>query len=84
MSDITRFTVDQVREGADHVIAELRDDPDEVMMIPIPNGMTARERRDMIDHHGRVVAEIRKRSWPVKTHVRTTPTGSVLAIDLRP
>jgi hypothetical protein len=64
------------------VIAELKDDPDAVMSIPIPNGISARERADLLDHHGAVVAEIRSRGWCVKTHIRTLSTGSVFAIDL--
>jgi len=79
---LTRFTVDQVCQAADHVIAELHDDPDSVLMLPIPNGLRARERTDLLDHHNAVVTEIRRRGWQVKTHVRHPPNGTVLAINL--
>jgi hypothetical protein len=83
MSDHAYFTVDQVNAAADHVIDELRDDPESVLMIPIPNGISAHQRADLLDHHGAVIAEIRRRGWHAKAHVRHTPTALVLAIDLR-
>ena len=76
------FAVDAVDAAADHVIGRLAGDADHLMAIPIPNGISARERADMLDHHGRVVAEIRRRGWRVRSHVRTLGTGSVIAIDL--
>ena len=84
MTDISYFTVDQVQQAADHVIAELSDDPDSVLAIPIPNGISARERADLIDHHQAVVDEVKRRGWSAGAVVRTTPAGSVLAIDLHP
>jgi hypothetical protein len=85
MTDFAYFTVDQIREVADHVIAELKDDPDGVMTIPLPNGLTPRERRDLIDHHHAVIREVKRRGWSsAKAIVRHTPDGSVLAIDLCP
>jgi hypothetical protein len=82
MSDLTPFPVDLVSEAADYVIAELKDDPDAVMSIPIPNGIPLRARTDLIDHHHAVVREIRRRGWSAKAIVRHTPAGSVLAIEL--
>jgi hypothetical protein len=84
MSDPAYFTVDQINAVADHVIAELKDDPGSVIALPIPHGLTARDRANLLSHHGAVVREIRKRGWLVKTHVRHTPAGSVFAIDLEP
>jgi hypothetical protein len=84
MSDPAYFTTDQVNAAADHVIEELKDDPGSVIALPIPNGLTARERADLLNHHGAVVREIRRRGWQIKTHVRHTPAGCVFAIDLRP
>jgi hypothetical protein len=84
VTDAAYFTVDNISAAADHVIAELKDDPDSVIALPIPNGLTARERADLLNHHGAVVREIRRRGWPVRTHVRHTPAGSVFAIDLQP
>jgi len=79
---INLFAVDAIGTAADYVIAALAGDPDHLMAILIPNGITARERADMPDHHGRVVADIRRRGWRVKTHVRNLPGGSVFAVDL--
>ncbi len=77
------FTVDQVTEAADHVISELEHDPGQVMALPIPNGLSARERADLLDHHGAVAAEVRRQGWKVKTHVRTVPdAGQVFAFEL--
>jgi hypothetical protein len=53
MSEPAYFTVDQIGAAADHVIAELQDDPDSVIALPIPNGITVRERADLLNHHGR-------------------------------
>ena len=57
------FTVDEINAAADHTIAELRYDPDAVMSTPIPNGLEPRQRAELIDHHGAVLAEIRRRGW---------------------
>jgi len=82
MSGWAYFTVEEINAAADHVIDELRDDPDSVLTLPIPHGISARERTDLLDHHGAVVDEIRRRGWRVRTHVRHLPSGSVFAIDL--
>jgi len=76
------FAVDAVDAAADHVIGRLAGDADHLMAIPIPNGITARERADLLDHHGRVVEEIRRRGWRVRSHVRMIRAGMVVAIDL--
>jgi hypothetical protein len=76
------FYADEISDAADQVIDELRDDPDSVMALPIPHGLSARERADLLDHHDAVVAEIRSRGWNVKTIVRQLPQGTVFAIEL--
>jgi hypothetical protein len=80
--DGAKFFANEISAAADYVIAELHDDPESVLMIPIPNGITARQRADLLDHHDAVVTEVRRRGWQVKTHVRHPPSGTVLAINL--
>ena len=80
--DTAYFTVDEVNAAADYIISELESDRDSLIALPIPNGISARERADLLDHHGQVAAEVRRRGWQVKTHVRTIPTGQVLAFEL--
>jgi hypothetical protein len=82
MSDRAYFTVGEVGTAADYVIDELRDDPDWVIAMPIPNGISAMERALLFDHHEAVAKEVRRRGWTVRTHVRHLPDGTVLAIDL--
>jgi hypothetical protein len=84
MTEPADFTVNQISEAADHIIAELQDDPNSVITLPIPNGLSARERADLFDHHDALVSELRRRDLKVVAHVRYTITGAVLAIDLRP
>jgi hypothetical protein len=85
MSDFAHVPVDQVQAAADYVVDALGNDPDAVVMIPVPNGISARERRDLIDHHQDVIEALRGRGWlDVRAIVRHTPTGSALGIDLRP
>ena len=50
--------------------------------MPIPHGIGARERADLLDHNELVAKEIRRRGYPVKLHVRHMDAGEVLAIDL--
>ena len=82
MTRSTRFQVNEITAAADHVIAELEHDPGSVMLLPLPHGLSPRERADSIDHPAAVVAEIRDRGWGVKTHARNTPAGSAFAIEL--
>jgi hypothetical protein len=82
MTNRAYFTVDEIDAAAGHVISELSDDPDSVLTLPIANGISARERADLLDHHGAVVREVRRRGWRVNTIVRNLPTGTVFAIDL--
>ena len=83
MTDPAYFRVDDVEAAAaDHIISQLADDPDSVMALPIPHGITAHERADLLDHHHAVAQEIRRRRHDLTTHVRHTPQGEIIAFDL--
>jgi hypothetical protein len=61
---------DQVNAAVDAVIGKLLDNPNAVIAIPIPSGLSARERGELIDRAHHVVHEIRWRNWPVKGQIR--------------
>lgn len=58
--------------------------PDQVMVLPIPYGTPADERKVLIDHHQAVVNELRDAGWPAEVIVRRNPDGEALAIGLAP
>jgi hypothetical protein len=65
------------------VLAELSDEPDSMLTLALPHGISARERADLIDHYDGVVRELRGRGHRVRKHVRRYVDGEVLVFDLQ-
>ena len=73
---------DDIDGAADRIIEELAGEPDAVMALPIPYGLSPRERANLIDHHQAVASEIRRRGHEVEALVQRLPQGEVLAIAM--
>ena len=78
---IDTHETDSVADTADFIEAAL-DSPDAAIALPILHGTPPTDRRNLIDHHDRVVAELRRRGVPVHAYTQPKPDGVALVIAL--
>jgi len=71
---------DSVRETADWIERELTGRGD-VIAMPILHGTAPVHRSNLIDHHGKVVEELRRRGFPVHGYTVPKPDGVALVIE---
>ena len=70
--------------GAQLALDRLLEDPDEVLAVVLPHGMTAGERRHELNVHQAVVNELRAAGWTIDVQRRGTDNGEIVTLGLVP
>lgn len=68
--------------GAQLALDRLLEDPDKVLAIVLPHGLTAAERQQELNAHQHVVTELRAAGYAVDVQRRGTDNGEILTIGL--